>query len=44
MGDINGCEGGPENMVVQGTNAWTNERGDEMVGVNGPIDGQVMAR
>jgi hypothetical protein len=41
MGDKNGCEGGLENMVVQGTDAWTNERGDEMVGVNGPIDGQV---
>jgi hypothetical protein len=41
MGDINGCVGGLENMVVQGNVVWTEEHGDEMVGVNGSVDGQV---
>jgi hypothetical protein len=41
MSDRNGCVGGLENMVVQGNVVWTNERGDEMVGVNGSVDGQV---
>jgi hypothetical protein len=41
MSDRNDCVGGLENMVVQGNVVWTKERGDEMVGVNGSVDGQV---
>jgi hypothetical protein len=41
MGDRNGCVGGLENMVVQGNVVWTEEHGDEMVGVNGSVEGKL---